>query len=281
MSTLKFSIVLFLLIFSVNKAFSQIDIKDTLYYEGSGKKYRVFVLSDSYKDIQKLNFWVGGIVGADRMSFAGVSYYQPDKFLINSYFGLGAGVDGNYFIKSWTKDKTMRQSIDFSKSGIATKYVADLPIKKGFSIGPHLGYSHFKQQVYQSSNFEHWASSMATGFTFLRVKHGNYGISSKYASRRGHKIVALHADFLWFFNHSYPGSHASYTPDEYEAISVANTNNYGFRIYIDGNATVWNRKGRFGFKYHLGFSIPADKRDMFGDEIIGMTGGVGLSWSFL
>ncbi|MEO9545735.1 MAG: hypothetical protein ABJG99_01210 [Crocinitomicaceae bacterium] len=277
---IRISLVLYFFVFFMNDVYGQNEIKDTLYYEGSGKKYKVFVLSDSHRDIQKMNFWLGGIVGADRTSFGGISYYQPDKFLINSYFGLGAGIDGNYFVKSWTKDKTMSQSIDFSNNGLPTKYVAKLPIKKGFSIGPHLGLSHFKQQVYQSQNFEHWASSAAAGFTFLRVKHGHYGISSKYASRRGHKIVALHTDFLWFFNHSYPGSHSNYTQEEYLAINESNTNDFGFRIYIDGNTTIWNKKGSFGFKYHIGFTVPADKRDMFGDEVIGMTGGVGFSWSF-
>lgn len=250
------------------------------------KKYKTEVkLNFNPDEISKLTFWGGFNVGVDRFSFGGMSYYIAKKHLANIHIGTGIGYDGVFFLKNWLRPKIIKNKIPIESNIF---YSMSNLVNKRYSLGIHYGGGRFN--YYQNVK----VNNVIVGLTLLQAVGGRVEVKMNKETRKGGTRITYNLDFIRYFGHVYkppssyyniiePGEvvsvdleYRTYTLEEYYLKKEKGKMNYGIKVYLEGNSTLWSRKGIVGFHYILGFGVAPDYRMGGGLDL-----GLGLSFSFL
>ncbi|MEM9672238.1 MAG: hypothetical protein AAF992_06565 [Bacteroidota bacterium] len=209
-----------------------------------------------------------GAFGPDAMpNIIGFSYFKPKKSYLNIMGGLHGGtVDGNIILTTKHKPVTMKQSVKMAYGGYnrTTKYVVEVPSQKQFSTAVHLGGSYYQYTLYDPFS----AIGLIGGMSLIKSRYAHWLIDSEYQEGQGTSINRLNADVVFYVNRQALGA-------EPTTINIAeDTRQIGWRLYYDGKATLWSRKGHLGFQYMLGIGQGVEKKSMI------LLAGLGLGYSF-
>lgn len=255
----------------------------------NGKEYTVSIISNNADGIQPLNIYAGGYGGSSKNAFGGVSYYIPNKHFFQFQVGYGAGVDGSYYFsskrKSFQATKTVGHEFD---AGTQINYAAKFETPKTIAFGAHYGASHYRSLFYSDVSVTY----LNVGGSLLRARHLYFKTSGQGGHRRGSKFVNLYLDALWNFNFSHgvpssttiipegqiPANNDEITQSDFDQEAADNERPITARIYLEGNQTMWTKKGRFGFKYMIGAELPNLKDLSFYGAIMA---GFGISFSLM
>lgn len=231
-------------------------------FEDSTEIYVQIVSSDPNKGRNK-SIYLGAFGPEAMPNIIGFSYYNPKKSYLNVMGGLHGGmIDGNIILTSKGKPITMKQSVKLSGY---TKYVVKIPSQKQFSTAVHFGSSYYRHTLY-SNPFS--ATGLIGGLSLIKARHAHWLIDSHYKEAQGTSLNRLNADVILYVNRQPIGAERD------RATVEENTRQIGWRLYYDGKATFWSRKGHWDMHYMLGVGQGVDKRSML------LLGGFGIGYSF-
>ncbi len=182
-------------------------------------------------------------------------------------------VDGSFFLTSKLKESSISNSL---KAEGNITYVGKIPVEKRTSFGLHGG-AGYTDYSFQGSNTSNSYSTMSAfgGISLLKAKHLQIVIDEnvRRGARNGTLIMRLNADGIFYFGQKSIKGNAV-NPSGDSSLSVL-TRNIGFRVYVDGKATVWGRKGRLSLNYMLGIGQNSMRKNR-----LPAIGGLGFGYNF-
>lgn len=213
----------------------------------------------------------------------GFSKYGPGKYFINIVGGYGGGViDGSYFFTTKEKESYIKNSlaVDYGYGGSSVKYVGKIPLIKRTAFGLHGGAGYHDFSSFNNEYDDTYSTmSIFGGISLLKAKHIDItvdDIENGKSSKKGTLIKRLNADVIYYFGQKFvrgKGADPSVPPSEDLATM---TRNIGFRIYVDGRASIWNRKGIISVNYMYGIG-----RSSYASVLpISLILGLGLGYTF-
>lgn len=215
-----------------------------------------------------------GFFGPEGINNIGFSNYGPGKYYINIMGGATGGmIDGSYFFITKVKESTVSNSL---KDGNNVAYVGKLPLEKRTAFGLHGGAGYTDYSLFNTaSNNSYSTMSGFGGISLLKAKHIEIFIdeTSRRGARNGTLIMRLNADAIFYFGQKFVQGKAVNPGGATDLASMTRT--MGFRLYLDGKATLWGRKGRLSINYMVGVGRNSDASTK-----LPAIGGLGLGYNF-
>ncbi len=244
--------------------------QEQTYTFDDGTKVTAEVINNNPDNARKLAIIPLGLYNIEGGQMIAASFYSPTKFYASAMVGPNSFmVEGNYFFINQLKDCPIKQSVKdvYSGRNSITSYVIKVPAEKRISYGIHTGISN-TSYTYNSlevtPNYNYSTMGAVIGITRIGVKQAHWKIEKK-KELKGSSLVRLNADAVFYFNQK--------KVNENEPLSIT-PNTFGYRLYYDGQFTLWG--GKFSFKYMLGL-----KHDSYTKKFAELFAGLGAGFSFL
>lgn len=245
--------------------FSQ-EFEDYIFEDGSSIGVKVNSLNPD--NGLRGNVYVGIFGPTGHIMFGGYNHYIPEKLYINGLVGYTGGIlDATLILKSDTKEKILKQSVRAESTyNTLTKYVVKIPSEKRRSFGIHTGLEVLNSDL--NEDFKKQALGIIGGISFLRARYANLEIRSDYEERQGSLVNRLNLDVI-----VYPIRNVGreLLPDETIDDELGLI---GGRLYFDGRASLWSKRGRFTINYMLGVGFSPDP------NVSSLFGGLGFGYGF-
>jgi hypothetical protein len=253
---------------------SSITAQEVIHFEAKDGTTANVTLISTNPDEGRNNSIYLGFFGPEGLNSIGFSTYKPGKYYINALGGFTGGMlDGSYFFTTKVKESSITNSL---KGGGNVTYVGKIPLEKRTAFGLHggAGYTDYSFGGVSGTNAYSTMNSFA-GISLLKAKHIEMYIdeSKRRGARNGTLIMRLNADVIFYFGQK--NSKGKYLNSGLVQDISAITRTMGFRVYVDGKATVWGRKGRLSLNYMLGVGQNSDRRK----KLPGI-GGIGFGYNF-
>lgn len=222
------------------------------FISGDGTSANVEIISSNADDGRN-NCVYGGFLAIEGLQSIAFSKYKPTKYYLNIMGGFtGLQMDGNLFFSTKIKEDFIFQTIKVNSN---VQYIGEIPIQKRISYGFHGGIGYTDNSFSRLSTLNSFSTMCGVaGISLLSSKHVNLIVDGNKAKGRknGTTLFRANADMVFYFNKKYiaaPGNNigAGGILDLQEE-----TRNFGYRLYIDGKATIWGKDGRFSINYLLG-----------------------------
>jgi hypothetical protein len=254
--------------------YSSATAQETIHFEAKdGTSADVTLISTNPDEGRNSSIYLG-FFGPEGMNNIGFSTYKPAKYYISAVGGLTGGtLDASYFFTTKVKESSISNSL--KGSGNVT-YVGKIPLEKRTAVGIHGG-AGYTDYSFMNTSGDNAYSTMSGfgGITVFKAKHINMYIdeSKRKGARNGTLLMRLNADAIFYFNQKFiRGTYVNPGPDD-DISTMART--IGFRVYVDGKATMWGRKGRLSLNYMLGVGRNSDLK-----RKLPAIGGMGFGYNF-
>lgn len=230
--------------------------QETIHFEAKDGTSADVTLHSTNPDEGRNNSIYFGGFGPEGVNMLGFSVYNPGTFYINGLGGpTGGMLDASYFLTTTTKESSISNSL---KGYGNVRYVGKIPLTKRTAFGVHGGAGYTDYSSFNTEYGQKFSTMSAFGgVSLLKAKHVHLTVDDeRRGERNGTLIVRLNADGIFYFSQKFRRGKGADPEDDIDVNTM--TRKFGVRIYVDGKATVWGRRGRMSLNYMLGIGRNAD-----------------------